>query len=92
MMTDDYKRNGTTTLFAAQLAQVKVVGECYQRHRHQDFLKFLRHLDEEFPEPVPCTKPGEWAPAAGSWICPRSSGTSCFDSVKQKLGYIPIDK
>jgi transposase len=42
-MTHDYKRNGTTTLFAAlELAQGKVVGECYQRHRHQEFLKFLR--------------------------------------------------
>src|SRR6516165_5242291 len=53
-MTHDYKRNGTTTLFAAlELAQGKVVGECYQRHRHQEFLKFLRRLNEEFPGPVP---------------------------------------
>src|SRR5216684_20083 len=53
-MTHDYKRNGTTTLFAAlELAQGKVVGECYQRHRHQEFLKFLRLLDEEFPSQVP---------------------------------------
>jgi transposase len=53
-LTHDYKRNGTTTLFAAlELAQGKVVGECYQRHRHQEFLKFLRRLDEEFPGPVP---------------------------------------
>ena len=52
-MTHDYKRNGTTTLFAAlELAQGKVVGECYQRHRHQEFLKFLRRLNEEFPGPV----------------------------------------
>jgi transposase len=53
-MTHDYKRNGTTTLFAAlELAQGKVVGECYQRHRHQEFLKFLRRLDQEFPAAVP---------------------------------------
>ena len=53
-MTHDYKRNGTTTLFAAlELAQGQVVGECYQRHRHQEFLKFLRRLDQEFPGPVP---------------------------------------
>lgn len=53
-MTHDYKRNGTTTLFAAlEMAQGKVVGECYQRHRHQEFLKFLRRLNEEFPGPVP---------------------------------------
>jgi transposase len=53
-VTHDYRRNGTTTLFAAlELAQGKVVGECYQRHRHQEFLKFLRRLDEEFSGPVP---------------------------------------
>ncbi len=53
-LTHDYKRNGTTTLFAAlELAQGQVVGQCYQRHRHQEFLKFLRRLDEEFPGPVP---------------------------------------
>ena len=53
-MTHDYKRHGTTTLFAAlELAQGKVVGECYQRHRHQEFLKFLRRVDEEFPGAVP---------------------------------------
>jgi transposase len=53
-LTHDYKRNGTTTLFAAlELLQGKVVGECYQRHRHQEFLKFLRRLDAEFPASVP---------------------------------------
>ena len=34
---------------ALELAAGKVVGECYARHRHQEFLKFLRRLDEEFP-------------------------------------------
>jgi len=49
-MTHDYKRNGTTTLFAAlELAQGKVVGQCYARHRHQEFLQFLKRLDAEFP-------------------------------------------
>jgi transposase len=33
--------------------QGKVVGECHQRHRHQEFLKFLRRLDKEFPGDVP---------------------------------------
>jgi transposase len=48
--THDYKRNGTTTLFAAlQVAEGRVIGECYQRHRHQEFLSFLRRLDKEFP-------------------------------------------
>ena len=49
-MTHDYKRNGTTTLFAAlEVAQGKVIGQCYARHRHQEFLKFLKRLDTEFP-------------------------------------------
>ncbi len=53
-MTHDYKRNGTTTLFAAlETLQGKVVGECHQRHRHQEFLKFLRRLDQEFPGDTP---------------------------------------
>ncbi len=49
-MTHDYKRNGTTTLFTAlEVAEGKVIGQCYARHRHQEFVKFLQHLDEEFP-------------------------------------------
>ena len=53
-MTHDYKRNGTTTLFAAlEMLQGKVIGQCYQRHRHQEFLRFLRTLDSEFPGEVP---------------------------------------
>jgi transposase len=53
-MTHDYKRNGTTTLFAAlDTLKGRVVGECHSRHRHQEFLKFLRRLDREFPGKVP---------------------------------------
>lgn len=49
-MTHDYKRNGTTTLFAAlEVAEGKVIGQCYARHRHQEFLQFLQRLDAEFP-------------------------------------------
>jgi len=49
-MTHDYKRNGTTCLFAAlEVLQGKVIGQCYSRHRHQEFLKFLRRLNVEFP-------------------------------------------
>ena len=49
-MTHDYKRNGTTTLFAAlSLLDGKVIGQCHSRHRHQEFLKFLRQLEREFP-------------------------------------------
>jgi len=49
-MTHDYKRNGTTTLFAAlNTLDGSVIGQCLPRHRHQKFLKFLRTLDREFP-------------------------------------------
>jgi hypothetical protein len=49
-MTHDYKRNGTTTLFAAlNVLDGKVIGECHGRHRHQEWLKFLRRLDAGFP-------------------------------------------
>jgi transposase len=50
-MTHDYKRNGTTTLFAAlDVATGKVIGRCLQRHRHQEFLKFLREIDRATPK------------------------------------------
>src|SRR6516165_10500923 len=53
-MTHDYKRHGTTTLFAAlEVLQGKVVGQCYKRHRHQEFLKFLRHINREFSGKMP---------------------------------------
>jgi transposase len=53
-MTHDYKRNGTTTLFAAlDLLQGKVIGDFHKRHRHQEFLKFLRRIDREFPGKTP---------------------------------------
>src|SRR3954462_3043720 len=48
-MTHDYKRKGTTTLFAAlDLLQGKVIGDFHKRHRHQEFLGFLRRIDREF--------------------------------------------
>ena len=49
-MTHDYKRNGTTTLFAAlDVLTGSVIGECLPRHRHIEFLKFLRIIDREVP-------------------------------------------
>jgi transposase len=50
-MTHDYKRHGTTTLFAAlDVATGKVIGQCMPRHRHQEWLKFLRRIDAETPK------------------------------------------
>lgn len=50
-MTHDYKRNGTTTLFAAiDLKHGEVIAKCMPRHRHQEWIKFLEHIDELTPE------------------------------------------
>lgn len=49
-MTHDYKRNGTTTLFAAMsMLDGKVISRCQPRHRHQEWLKFLKQIDAETP-------------------------------------------
>lgn len=49
--THDYIRHGTTSLFAAlEVATGRVTGQCHDRHRHQEFLKFLKHLDKTYPE------------------------------------------
>lgn len=49
-LTHDYKRHGTTTLFAAlNILTGKVVGDCMPRHRHQEFIRFLKRLDAETP-------------------------------------------
>jgi transposase len=49
--THDYVRHGTTTLFAAlEIATGKVTGVCKPRHRHQEFLAFLRHVARAYPD------------------------------------------
>jgi transposase len=49
-MTHDYKRNGTTTLFAAlSMLDGKVISACMDRHRHQEWIKFLKVIDEQTP-------------------------------------------
>lgn len=50
-VTHDYVRHGTTTLFAAlDIATGKVLTQCKRRHRHQEFLQFLRHIDKNVPQ------------------------------------------
>ncbi len=50
-MTHDYKRNGTTTLFAAlNVLTGIVIGQCLPRHRHDEFLRFLRRIDRAIPK------------------------------------------
>lgn len=49
-MTHDYKRHGTTTLFAAlNMLDGTVIGECMPRHRQDEFLRFLKRIDRETP-------------------------------------------
>jgi transposase len=53
-MTHDYKRNGTTTLFAAlNVLDGRVIGRCMQRHRHQEFIRFLNAVEAELPAGKP---------------------------------------
>jgi putative transposase len=49
-VTHDYLRHGTTTLFAAlNVSTGEVIGQCKQRHRHTEYLDFLRHIDVQVP-------------------------------------------
>lgn len=49
-LTHDYKRNGTTTLFAAlELAEGRLIATCLPKHRHQEWMKFLRLIDAQTP-------------------------------------------
>jgi transposase len=53
-MTHDYKRNGTATLFAAlNTFDGKVISLCQERHRHQEWLRFLRLVDDATPDHKP---------------------------------------
>ena len=50
-VTHDYERHGTTTLFAAlNIAKGEVLAQCKRRHRHQEYLAFLKHVDQNVPE------------------------------------------
>jgi transposase len=50
-MTHDYKRHGTTTLFAAlDVLEGKVIGQCMKRHRHQEFIRFLNVIEARAPK------------------------------------------
>ena len=49
-MTHDYKRNATTTLFAAlEMTEGRIIGTCMDRHRHQEWIKFLQMIDQQTP-------------------------------------------
>ena len=73
-MTHDYKRNGTTTLFAAlNVLTGVVIGQCQPRHRNGEFLTFLRRIDKEVPKSLQvhliCDNYGTHKhPAVNAWL------------------------
>jgi hypothetical protein len=88
-MTHDYKRHGTTTLFAALNTLDGVVhGRCIQRHTHQEFIRFLNTVERAVPagklvhaildnyatHKHPKVKPGSPATRAGSFTSPQPPG------------------
>ena len=74
-MTHDYKRHGTTTLFAAlNVLEGKVIGRCMQRHRHQEFIRFL---DETNDNP----KPFIWTADPDQIIAAVKRGHQVLDSI-----------
>ena len=77
-MTHDYKRNGTTCLFAAlNVLEGTVIGSCYPRHRNEEFLKFLRQIDRETPV--------EFKPASGLGQLRNSQSRSCPSLVGETI-------
>jgi transposase len=76
--THDYLRHGTTTLFAAlNMASGKVSGACFSRHRHQEFLRLLRQIDQEYE------------PQLKLHLVMDNYGTHKIDPVKRWLGRHP---
>jgi transposase len=88
-MTHDYKRHGTTTLFAAlNVLDGSVIGRCMQRHRHQEFIRFLNAIEREVPAgkvihvifdnyaPHKQAKVRQWLARHPRWMC-HFTPTSC---------------
>lgn len=83
-MTHDYKRNGTTTLFAAlSMLDGSVIGACMPRHRHREFLRFLKLIDQRTPAGLDLhlivdnmRHTRRWASSAGSRRIRASTCTS----------------
>lgn len=68
-VTHDYKRNGTTTLFASlSVLDGKVIGECMPRHRHQEVVRFLKKIDNETPPELDLhVIMSEWIPSGDNY-------------------------
>ncbi len=84
-VTHDYVRHGTTTLFAAlNVLNGAVLATCKPRHRHQEFLSFLREIDKAVPKVSMCT--ASWTTTVPTSIprsrhgWPRGLGGTCISS------------
>ena len=82
-MTHDDKRHGTTTLFAAlNVLEGKVIGRCMQRHRHQEFIRFLNAIEADIPagKGVHVILDNYAAPTSMPRCAPGSAATSASPS------------
>src|SRR5882762_2665313 len=94
-MTHDYKRNGTTTLFAAlDVATGKVIGECLPRHRATEFLRFLKKIDLDTPARLDLhlildNYSTHKTPAVKRWLKrhPRCEGTARATRESESVGF-----
>jgi hypothetical protein len=79
-MTHDYKRHGTTTLFAAlNVLDGTVIGRNMQRHRHQEFIRFLNAIEAQVPvqKSIPSRSPSLGPPTLTKLSAPSDAGTKC---------------
>jgi transposase len=105
-MTHDYKRHGTTTLFAAlDVATGQVIGQCMKRHRHQEGLRFLRTIDRRTPKALDLHLIADnYAthkhPAVKAWLAEHRrfhmhftpTSSSWFNQVERFFGRITTDR
>ena len=85
-MTHDYVRNGTTSLFAAfDLASGSVIAQPYRRHRHQEFLRFLKLIDAAVPGTWTCT----WSWTTTPPTRPPRSRSGCCSHPRFHLHFTP---
>lgn len=89
-MTHDYKRNGTTTLFAAlNILDGSVIGRNMQRHRHQKFIRFLNAVEAELPPDRAVTSspaPSSGVPTPTTSSPPSAAGTKCWNQSTKLRG------
>jgi transposase len=104
--THDYARHGVTSLFAAfNIADGTVISELHRRHRHQEYLKFLKRIDKNVPAEldihVVCDNYGTHkTPAIQQWLArhPRfhvhftPTGSSWMNQVERWFGYLTDQK